>query len=254
MTRPVFDPDVVDELDVWTWNAHLSCTPERLRATLTGQALKAERPQVIVLNEVPYLFETLAEWAETHGYAHHQERKGERRGRVVEEHGSTAVLVDQRAAGLAVLGRRVAVMRLTWLVFSKKRLHRPRRYEVLRLVTTGGLWKIRASHWPTGGNKAALAESMARAATWLARTRTGVVAADIGDHNVSVTALRRWARAIGARVAGHSVDSAAAVGADVEAQLLGKYGSDHHAIRYRLTRRPARRPRPWRRRNRQETR
>lgn len=242
MTRPpITVPADVDELDVWTWNAHLSCPPKRLRTTLTNEALRDGRPHLILLNEVPYLYDTLAEWAEVHGYAHLQERMGNRRARVVEEHGSTAVLVDQRRAGLAVLSRRVAKMGAPWMVFSKRRLHRGRRYETLRLVTPGGLWRIRASHWPTKGNAHALAESMTRAAAWFARRRPGTVAADIGDHNLPLAVLRAWARAFGARVFGFGVDSAVVAGADCEATELGKFGSDHHAIRYRLTRRTKRR-------------
>lgn len=239
MTRPPVPADV-DELDVWAWNPHLSCRPPRLRSTLSNEALRYGRPHLIVLNEVPYLHYALADWAEGHGYAHFQERPGNRRGKVVEEHGSTAVLVDLRRDGFALVDRRVATMRTTWLVFSKNRRHLPRRYEVVRVITPGGLWKIRASHWPTKGNAAALAESLTRAAAWFTRRRAGVAAADIGDHNLSVAVLHVWARTFGGRVAGHGVDSAIVAGAQATATRLGKFGSDHHAVRYRLTRRTAR--------------
>ena len=42
MTRPVFDPDLVDELDVWVWNAHLGCPPDRLRTTLALERVDAD--------------------------------------------------------------------------------------------------------------------------------------------------------------------------------------------------------------------
>lgn len=242
MTRPPPRwplPGQVDELDVFAWNAHLACPPVRLRATLDDACVPA-RPDVIVLNEVPYLYDTLADWCARHGYSHHQEPKGDRAATVVSEAGSTAVLVTARRRDLTALERRVAVMRSTWMVFSKKRRHAPRRYEVVRLATAGGLWSLRGSHWPTAGNRAALAETMARSAAWFARRGRRVAAADIGDHNQSLRVLRVWARAFGGRVTGHGVDSVIVAGAHAHARRLAKYGSDHHAIRYTLTRKEKR--------------
>jgi hypothetical protein len=228
-----------DHLDLIAWNPHVGHDPEHVLAVLTGETAR-RRADVIALNEVRNMRGPLERWARRNGYRLFQEPvpKGVA-GKP--EHGSTAVLVDEERSDLGILGRRVVAMARWWKVFSHNTTRRPRRYERLRLRTWGGRWKSTFSHWPTngfgGGNRVAFAESAARAAAALRLKRPGVIGLDVGDHNESVTRLRVWTRAIGAKVVGRGPDSCIATGpVELTKETRPKYGSDHHLMRYRATR------------------
>lgn len=227
-----------DTLHIVQWNPHRGNTAARVTDTLDAEVRKC-RPQVIVLNEVRRHHDTLAGWAKRNGYSHFQE-KPRPDANPMPQHGSTALLVDRRDDDLELLKTRTIPMRVSWRVFSHQQWHHPRRYERALLRTPGGRWKVTASHWPTngfeGGNRVAFAESATRAAAALVARVPGTVTVDVGDHNESVRTLRKWARPLGAKVAGHGPDSCITVGATVVHDVGPKAGSDHHLVRYELTR------------------
>lgn len=230
-------PRTPDALDVFLWNPWTGNPWPRVRDTLTDE-VERNRPDLIVLNEVRRHYDHLDGWAERHGYVCHQEKpRPEVPGKPVPEHGSTAVLVDAR---LGILSAKPVAMREPWKVFSHDRTHRPRRGWQIRLRSDGGQWKGRFVHGPTngfdGGNRVAFAEFARLAAAALTNKATRTTSFAVSDHNERVGRLRKWARAFGGKVAGHNVDSCIVVGGTVTAEVLGKHGSDHHAVRFRITR------------------
>lgn len=229
----------VDHLDLLAWNVHVGNGPAGVTRTLIAEHDRL-RFDVAVLNEVRHLQPELAKWARQHDYRHFQETPP-RGVKGKPEEGSTAVLITEERGDLEKVKYRVLAMGRWWKVFSRNTTRRPRRYGRLRFRTCGGPWKLTGSHWPTlgfaGGNRAAFAESAARAAAALKIKRPGVIGVDVGDHNESVTRLRSWGRALGAQVVGKGPDSCIVTGpAFVEAEVRPKHGSDHHLMRYRITR------------------
>lgn len=193
---------MTDVVDLLAWNPHTGATAKHVTAVLTAQ-VEERRPDYLGLFEVGGKQQSLARWAVDHGYRIMQEdARPEVPGRPKPEHGNTALLVTRRRDDMEHLGDRTVAMRAPWEVMSKNRLHAPRRYEQSRDRLPGGPWKVRAFHGPTngfhGGNRAAFIESMARAA-YMLRSGTGRCA-------------------------------------DIEAEVLPKFESDHHMLRYRLTR------------------
>lgn len=229
-----------DTLDLFAWNPHRGNSWRRIRRTL-NQQIRSGRPDVIVLNEVRRHHGELAAWCARKGYDHFQEMPRDPNQSPVPEQGSTALLVTKRRVDLGVLSHRVIPMRVPWRVFSHNMPHQPRRYERVRLQTDDGVWKVTASHWPTngfkGGNRIPFAESATRAAGAFRFTRRGTSVLDVGDHNENVRTLSKWARVFGGTVVGHGPDSLIATGATVSVRKLPKWGSDHHALRYQVTRR-----------------
>lgn len=233
-------PPDPDALDVFAWNPHTGAKADHIVRILDGQLIPA-RPDLIVLNEVIDQRSELAAWAKRNGYAHYQEKPRDSSLRPKPTHGATALLVTKRRVDLGELSQRTIAMKIGWTVFSSGTRRAPRRYERVRLLV-GDDWRIKftASHWPTngftGGNRLAFAETATRAAAAFVARRPGTTVLDVGDHNESVTTLRKWAKAFGALVAGRGADSIIAAGCDVIAHALAKFGSDHHAMRYTITR------------------
>ena len=220
-------------LDVLAWNAHLG---NRRVAKVLTRLVKRNRPHVVVLNEVPHQHGALRTWAKVNGYVMFAESPGDRSRRVVSEHGSTVVLVDDDNPALDLVHARVVTGKESWRVVRYDRVHAPRRDWVVRLRLHGVTYRVFASHVATNGldgpNRRAVAEWLTRADRAVRRRRRGVVLVDVGDHNNSVRALRRW---LPANVAGHGPDSAVVAGGVVSRRVLPKYGSDHRAIRYHIT-------------------
>jgi hypothetical protein len=222
---------------ILAWNPHTGNPWANVRRTLNAE-VKRDRPAVIVLNEVKRHFGVLDGWAERNGYVCHQEKPlPEVAGRPVPEHGSTAVLID---AGLDILTAKPVAARARWKVFSHNRWHEPRRGWQIRYRDDSGRWKGWFMHGPTngfeGGNRVAFAEFASLMAAALTIKAAGTTSFAVSDHNERLPALRRWARLFGAKVAGHGVDSCVVLGGTVTAETLGKHGSDHELIRYRVKR------------------
>jgi hypothetical protein len=125
-------------------------------------------------------------------------------------------------------------------VFSHDRWHKPRRFQRSRDKVDGQRVKVMAAHFPTngfsGGNRAPFGEAAAKAALFLRSGLPGTVNIVVGDLNEKVDKLRPWAKLVGATVAGHNVDACVVRGGGVKAETLPKFGSDHHAMRYTITR------------------
>jgi hypothetical protein len=195
---------MTDQLSIFAWNAHTGTSAAAIADRLTDELRsKRGRFDYAGLFEVGGRQHGLARWAVDHGYRIIQEDARPNQGGRVSEHGSTALLVDRRRDDFDHLGDRFVPMMTPWTVFSHQREHDPRRFVRSRDETAGGKWKVQASHFPTngfrGGNRAAFLEAAARSAAFL-RSGTGRV--------------------------GH-----------VHVDVLPKGPSDHHALRYTLTRR-----------------
>ena len=101
----------------------------------------------------------------------------------------------------------------------------------------GQRFVVLAVHGPTKpGSDLKLAQRafLARCKVFLTMRRPGTVKAIVGDFNVNLDDLRKWAPK-GADVAGHHIDACIVVGAKVKAERLGKFGSDHEAVRFTVT-------------------
>lgn len=219
-------------LELVAWNCWVGNSNTQVLATLRAWA-DTYRPDVFVLSE-----------ARTHaavldrvpGYRVLQERPARKhaKGRV-SEHGDCAILIAEH---VQLRTNWVARMARTWVVFSHRRVHDPRRYQVAGITVRGQLWRIRASHPPTGGfdggNAVAFMESMRRSRRWLRRRL--VPSVDAGDMNEQRARLAAW---FGPRfrVYGAGIDLAVTRGVlDCEYVELGKGGSDaHHGHAYRFT-------------------
>lgn len=229
-----------DSVDVVAWNPHVGNSEARVLDTLTAE-LTPRRPDIIALNEVRRHREALARWGLRNGYDVLQEMPlRDDPTKPKPEHGSSALLITEERPDLSPGRERVSVGRIPWKVFSHDRMHAPRRSLRRGFRTAGGRWKVSVDHFPTlgfeGGNRLAFAESVARLAAFLLVKIPGTVAFGVGDHNERAPRLRRWARTVAARVVGHSVDSLIITGGRAEADVKGKHGSDHHLVRYTVTR------------------
>jgi hypothetical protein len=223
----------VTGVDVLAWNAHLG--NRRVARALRRLTRKRAggKPHVIALFEVPFRHGQIRRWARRHGYVMYAEEPGDRTGRVVSERGSTVVLVR---GDVHVIRARVVVGKQGWRVVSKNRPHDPRRDWMIRLRHGGTVYRLYVPHVATGGpngpSRAAVLEWGARVRRGIQARRAGIVYAAVGDLNDKLPNLR--ARFPDARVVGRTPDAAIVAGGHVTRQVLGKHGSDHHAIRYRL--------------------
>ena len=148
----------------------------------------------------------LARWAVDHGYRHHAGRdaRPDQGGRSLRAR-VDCLLVDRRRDDLDHLGDRFVPMGRRGRCSPTSGSTAATVPDRSRDETAGGKWKVQASHFPTngfrGGNRAAFPEAAARSAAFL-RSGTGRL--------------------------GH-----------VHVDVLPKGVSDHHALRYTLTRRTA---------------
>lgn len=217
-------------LTLLSWNCYVANASWRVLGALLYW-IRQHNPDVIVLTEANKHADVLRKIP---GYTLFQEEPVKRsRSGDVDDSGDSAVLVRD---GLAIRRARVVRMRKRWTVWSHRRRHTPRRYWVLQ-VRKAGLWKVRASHWPTNGfkgrNRVAFLESALRSRLWLRASR--VPAVDVGDLNENEAVLRRW---FGKRftVIGHRIDLLIARHVRrIKHARLGKRGSDHYAQLFRLT-------------------
>lgn len=222
-------------LDLLAWNAWKGNHPTTVLRALDVW-LRRYRPDVVVVNEAIRFSQALELLAVRHGYALVQEEPVPD-GQNVSEHGDTAIMVKE-SPDLRLVRHWTVGMALTWLVFSHRRRHQPRRYPTVILRGHGGRWRITGGHWETAGNSAAQEGSRAWTERWMAHVPRRTVGITVGDLNTHVPALQRWAKKLHAIVRGRNVDAIVAVnaGAVVLAEELGKGGGDHAALLYRVTR------------------
>ena len=186
-------------------------------------------PDVLVLIEVAYLHAELVTLAKTLGMDLFQEAPlSWRPGRVVPEHGDTAVLVRKGF----VTRSHIAPMRVPWIGPVNDWAHAPRRYWRLRLKVRGRRWRLSVDHWPTGGTKGrngkAVTETLTKARRWLRRGLGVVASVIVGDLNIDTRVL--IALLPGAQVVGSGPDNAVVRGCSATRTVLEKYGSDHKAV------------------------
>lgn len=228
-----------DSLDFLAWNAYMGNSAKAvLDALMDWTDGPAEGRPVVSLNEAMRHHQTVREFAQRRDYRLLAEQPESRDQDPMPEEGNTVVLVPRRR-GLEVVRWQVKPMGTRWEVTSHDQVHDPRRHLRFVLRTPGGLWKCTADHWPTNGldgpNAPAVRECVqfTRAAL---EHRPRAVAVSVGDKNMGLTALRDLFP--DAEVRGHAPDALLADGASRVTMLgtMGKRGSDHQGVLYRVTR------------------
>ncbi len=201
-------------------------------------------PDRITLCEAHKLYDELPALAGLYGYDVHQEHPLPD-ATIKPAHGSTATLT--RRATFKVKRTRVDAMKLTWLVYTAQRTHRPRRFvRVVGSVAEAGVKRgvFVSAHGPTNGldgvNRKPFAEAVASWRRTLLVTRPGSLAVVDGDLNDQAGDLRKWAAGalpalLAVEIDGHSVDVLMARGAAIRTHVLGSYGSDHRAVFWVVT-------------------
>lgn len=219
------------ELDAIGRNLYIASHDAEVAETL-ARDVELHQPDVFALAEASSHADVLERVAPLLGYRLIQERPAPHQPRG-DDTGDCALML---AAHVQLRHTWVARMRQRWLVLSHHRWHKPHSYEVAAIKVRGQRWRVRASHWPTHGpdgpNARAWRESARRSRRWL-RRGLSVPSADLLDANASADQLREVFT--GCRVFGHGPDVAitrrVAGGA---ATALGRGGSDHRGVRYRL--------------------
>ena len=206
-----------------SWNVENTHAPADVAAELT-KLVKAHHPHAITLQETYRLRPTLKRWAKQHGYrlVQRRPRKGD------SERAEVAILVRKH---LPIRKRRSIRLSLPWKGPKAGRVHDGRLYRWVLVEENGVWWRIASVHQPFGqGPKA---ESIAAVQRWFDRAphRPSIAS---GDWNMVKATVEKHLR--GVAVHGFGIDLAASRHCHVHATRLGKHGSDHHAIKYEVTR------------------
>ncbi|HEX7717138.1 MAG TPA: endonuclease/exonuclease/phosphatase family protein [Marmoricola sp.] len=206
-----------------SWNVENTSPGPQVAAGLTSM-LVGHHPDVITLQETYRLRPTLKRWAKQHGFVLVQRRP--RRGD--SERAEVAILVRKH---LAIRKRRTIALRSIWRGPKAGVKHDGRRYRWVLVEEDGHWWRIGCLHQPFG--QAPKAESIKRVQRWFDRAprRASVMA---GDWNMTKAVVEKRLKDVD--VTGFGIDLSASRHCTVKATRLGKHGSDHHAIRYEVTR------------------
>lgn len=229
---------MIDYVTFFEWNCYKANKPKRVRRFLSKR-LRKGKYDVVVLTEAMKFHDEIREVAKALGY--HMLTEDPKPGFLTAdprtEHGNTVMLVKIQP-DLLLVRWRVEPMTVPWTVWSHDQRHLPRRQVVALLEGRGGLWIVAGQHWATKGNHAAQKQSLQWTRGLLSQTQpirdVKVVASSLGDHNMSVAALKRLF--LNLKVQGHSVDSIITEGSKVWHNVLGKGGGDHHANEFKVTR------------------
>ena len=132
----------------------------------------------------------------------------------------------------------VSKMTRKWLFPKYDVVHQPHRYQIGNLRVRGRKWRVKVSHWPTGGfdgpNRAAVEESAQKAKKWLLLGLL-IPSVDLGDFNEVKAVLQAWFKKV-CRVFGKHIDVALTRNVvDCVWEELPKRGSDHYGRHYRFT-------------------
>lgn len=214
-------------LDVLAWNVYIGHRPEKVRGSLGG-LLAAYQPEVAALMEASRLYGHLTGL----GYKVVQLKPRASQPGNQPETGNIAILVRE---DVQIVKRLTQRMREFWTGPKHGWPHDPRVNRSVKIRVDGTVWKVKAGHGPFGDE--AKAEFQRRLARWLTRavTRPTVL---VLDANMSHSEFRtKVAGPGGAKTGGVGVDLIAYKNAALlSARNLGKNGSDHPAMLYRLKR------------------
>ncbi|MEV5001929.1 hypothetical protein [Nocardioides sp. LML1-1-1.1] len=244
MTRPVVRRWEYDRLAFNLQAGNDSDDVERnLRALIAAAAaILGHHPHIIVLSEARPYAGLIARVARDLGYERFQARPRQlsarqRRRKVQEEDANLATLVRLDVG--TVTARRWR-MRRTWRGPINGWPHLPRLYwQIVLAIPGAGVWRDAAMHAPTPkpvGNARAVNESISKLGRYL---RAGKATPSVagGDLNAGAAELRERLPDLRV-VAGHGADNVVTNQlVESEVHVLGKYGSNHHAVltRHRRT-------------------